>query len=193
MTTDANDAATTMQGGGQRWRIAGWTLAALLLLLPAVAMQLDDEVNWTAADFVFAGVLIGGVGLALEGVVRRSGQLAYRLGAALFLLAAFLLVWIDAAVGIIGGEDNPLNLLYPGVVAVGVIGGAIARFRPRGLVRAMLATALAQAAMTVVAIVAGGAEPPGVAGLLVLHGVFVTFFLGAAWLFAVAARSDRIA
>ena len=37
------------------WRIARWTVAGTLLALPAVAMQVTDEVNWTVSDFVFAG------------------------------------------------------------------------------------------------------------------------------------------
>ena len=41
-------AASAERGGGwrrRRWRIAAWTGAALMLLLPSVAMQFTDEVN----------------------------------------------------------------------------------------------------------------------------------------------------
>ena len=55
-----------------------------------------------------------------------------------------MLVWINLAVGIIGSEDNPANLMYGGVLAVGVAGAVAARFRPGGMARALAATALAQ-------------------------------------------------
>ena len=36
------------------------------------------------------------------------------------IVAAFLLIWINLAVGINGSEDNPANLMYGGVLTVGV-------------------------------------------------------------------------
>ena len=62
-------AASAERGGGwrrRRWRIAAWTGAALMLLLPLVAMQFTDEVNWSETDFIVAGALIGGTGLTLS-------------------------------------------------------------------------------------------------------------------------------
>ena len=50
------------EGLRHRWRIAGWGAATVFILLPAVAMQVTDEVNWTLADFVLAGALVAGVG-----------------------------------------------------------------------------------------------------------------------------------
>ena len=55
----------TENGGGRRvggWRIARWVAAALVLLLPLIAMQFTDGVNWDVADFLFAGALLVGVG-----------------------------------------------------------------------------------------------------------------------------------
>ena len=58
-------AENTENGGGWRanlWHIAGWGTAALLLLLPLIAMQFTDDVNWDATDFAFAAALIVGTG-----------------------------------------------------------------------------------------------------------------------------------
>lgn len=52
------------------WRIAGWGSLVALLVLPALAMQLTSEVNWTASDFVFAAVLLGFVGAVVELAAR---------------------------------------------------------------------------------------------------------------------------
>ena len=174
------------------WRVAGWSIAALLWLLPLAAMQVTREVNWTASDFVFAAVLIGGAGLVLELAARATRSLAYRGGVALLVAAAFLLVWINAAVGIIGDEDNPLNLLYGGVLAVALVGAVAGRFRARGLARSAAAAAIAQALIGAVAVVAGRDQPPGAIGLVMLNGFFVALFACSAWLFDRAARqADR--
>lgn len=139
----ANEAENT--GGRPRipWRIVGWSIPALLLLLPLVAMRFTQEVNWTASDFVFAAVLFGSVGLAFELIVRKSGSL----GAALAVVAAFLTIWVNGAVGMIGSEDNPYNLLFGGVLAIALIGAIVSRFEPAGMARAMLAAAIVQAAL----------------------------------------------
>jgi hypothetical protein len=178
-------------GGLNPWRVAGWSIAALLLLLPLVAMQFTREVSWTPFDFVFAAVMIGGVGIAFELTVRATRNNAYRSGVAIALAAAFLLIWINGAVGIIGDEDNPLNLLYIGVIVIAFGGMAIARFRAKGASRAMNAAAIANAAVGVVAVVAGRNDPPGIVGLVVLNGFFVLLFLGAARLFGVAAVNGK--
>ncbi len=52
--------------------------------------------------------------------------MAYRFAVGVALAAAFLLVWMNLAVGLIGSEDNPANLMYFGVLAVGFIGAIIA-------------------------------------------------------------------
>ena len=77
----------------------------------------------------------------MELAARKTGNTAYRSGVGLALLAAFLLVWVNGAVGIIGSEDNDANVVYYGVLAVGLIGALIARFEPQGMSRAMIATA----------------------------------------------------
>src|SRR5687768_3930776 len=70
-------------------------------------------------------------------------------GLGLAILTGLLQAWVNLAVGVIGSEDNPFNLIYLAVIAVAVAGSAIAGFRATGLARAMVATALAQAAVFV--------------------------------------------
>ena len=138
---------------GGAWRIAGWGLALALLLTPLVAMQFTDEVRWGPADFSVAALLLGGLGLAIEFAIRRSANLAYRAGAALAALTAFALIWVNLAVGFIGDENNPANLMFAGVLLVALIGSLAARFRPSGMATAMGATALAQLLVAVLAFV----------------------------------------
>ena len=89
------------------WRIAGWGSLAALLLLPAIAMQVDAPgVLWTASDFVFAAVLLGFLGGVVELAVRlaRGGQ--ERAGYLIAGFTAFFTMWSNAAVGIIGDDDR---------------------------------------------------------------------------------------
>jgi hypothetical protein len=163
--------------------------AGLILLLPLVAMQFTDEVVWSGADFFFAGVLLVGTGLMYELAARKAPNIAYRAGVAAALAAAFILIWLTGAVGIIGSEENDANLMYFGVLAVGIIGAIIARVRPHGLAVAMLATALAQVVVAVIALIGGlGATGPrwpwDVVGLT---GIFVALWLVSGWLFRRAA------
>ncbi len=177
-----------------RWRMAVWGGAVVLLLLPLAAMLVSDEMNWGPFDFVLAGALLFGAAFAFDLAVRKSGSrpgsLAYRLAAGLALAAVFLLIWINLAVGIIGDEGEPANLLFAGVLAVGIAGAIVARCEPAAMARAMLVTAGAQALAGVVALAAGwGATGPqwplDVLGLTVF---FVALFGGAAWLFRRAVR-----
>ena len=185
-------AGNAENGGGRRgsrWRIAVWAVASLILLLPLVAMQFTDEVNWDVADFAFAGALLIGTGITYELAVRKTGDTAYRAAVGVALAAAFILVWLSLGVGIIGRDGDPANLMYFGVLAVGIIGALIARFRPRGMARALFATALAQTSVAVIALVAGLGYPwSGPLELSVLNGFFVALFVGSAWLFRRAAR-----
>ena len=146
--------------------------------------------NWDILDFAVFFGLIAMVVIAFRLAMRVSADKSYRIGIGVALLAGFILVWANGAVGIVGSENNDVNLLYFGVIAVGIIGALLARFRARGMAIALVATAIAQAAVACVALVAGW----GVSGpiwpvdVLVLTAFFVGLWLTAAALFRHAAR-----
>ena len=182
-------AASAERGGGQcrcRWRTVAWTGAALVLL-PLAAMRFTDEVSWSLTDFLVAGALIGGTGVAFELAASTTANHAYRAAVGLALAAAFLLIWLNLAVGIIGTEDNPLNLMFGAVLAAGIIGAIIGRWQPIGMARAMLAAALAQLLVAVIAPAAGAGS---MAPVWPLTGCCAALWLGSAWLFRQAAREQ---
>jgi len=166
---------------------------AFILLLPFLAMQITDEVNWDLTDFAVAGALLIGTGLTYALAARTTGNSAYRIAVGVALAAALLLVWVNLAVGLIGSEDNPANLMYVGVLAVGIIGAIIARFKPRGMTYALFATALAQALVAVIAVIAFVSPVSGPLELLMANGFFVALWIGSARLFQKAAREQSIA
>jgi hypothetical protein len=169
---------------GSRWRIAVWGTAALILLLPLLAMQFTEEVAWDLADFAIFGAMLFVACGTYELAARMTGNNAYRAAVGVALVAAFILVWMNLAVGIIGNEDDPANLMYGGVLAVGIIGAIIARFQPHGMARALVGTALAQALVAVIALIAG------LGNTLILTGFFVALWLTSARLFRKAAREQ---
>ena len=125
--------------------------------------------------------MFGTVGLIYELTVRMTRNWAQRAGVAAALAAAFLIVWATGAVGMIGSEGNPYNLLFFGVILVALAGSVLARFRPAGMARAMVAAAIAQAAVAV------GGMPMDLRGAVVSMA-FAGLWLLAAALFWKAAR-----
>ncbi|HST92142.1 MAG TPA: hypothetical protein VLJ13_08075, partial [Brevundimonas sp.] len=61
-------------------RMLGWSAVTLIMLAPAVAMQFTTEVNWTASDFIFAGVMLIGGGALIELVAWRVKNPVVRIG-----------------------------------------------------------------------------------------------------------------
>ena len=167
--------------------VVGVALAtAFILLIPLLAAP-----AWSLADFVIAGALLVGTGLTYVLVARKAGNIAYRFAVGVALAAAFILDWLNLAVGVIGTSGDPANVMYVGVLAVGIIGAIIARFQPPGMARALFATALAQALVAVIALIFGlgsSLSPP--VEILALNGFFVALFVGSAWLFRYAAREQ---
>jgi hypothetical protein len=188
-----NGMATKMRSGGRglgAWRVPVWGIPIALLLLPAVAMRFTDEVKWDLADFVIIGILLFSCSAMFELAARIGHGIFYRAGAGLTIVTMFLLIWVNMAVGIIGDEGDPANLMYAGVIFILFGGAIVAHFSAEGMTRALLATGTAQAAVTLVALAAGmGADdPPGPLGVLILNGIFTGLWLLAALLFRQAAK-----
>lgn len=172
--------------GAMRWLV--WGGAAALLSLPLLAMRFlpDAGVNWTGSDFVVMGVMLGLVCVAFEVAVRVARSNAYVVGAGVAVAAAFLMTWANLAVGIIGSEDNPANLIFFGVLAITLLAVLWSRLEARGMARAMTIAAIAQAAACVAALVLDGAY------VFVLTGVFMAMWLLAGQLFRMAARQQAL-
>jgi hypothetical protein len=161
-----------LERGTQRRLV--WGGAACLLLAPAIAMRFTREVDWNAGDFLVMGAMLASACGLWDLATPFNGNRAYRGAVAVAVVGAFLMTWINLAVGIIGSEHDPLNQLFFGVLLVGLAGASLARFRAAGMARAMLAMAVAQAAMAVLT--------------LAVHGgtFLLSVFFAAAWLLSAA-------
>jgi len=173
--------------GRNRWTWLVWGGAAVLLSVPFIAMRFTSEVNWSPADFVVMGVLLAVACGIIELAARRGGDIAYKLGAFAAVGGGFLIVWANLAVG---HEHPPYDLYFYGALAIGIAIAAIGRFKPAGMVIAMLVTA---AALVIVLRLLMVHEADAEGGNLLITTVASTAiaspFLLAAWLFRRAART----
>lgn len=169
------------------WRIARWTAALALLLTPAVMMQISDEWHWTPRSFLFAGIMIGGVGLLYELAERASGSRAYRAGVAVGLAASFLTVWST----IVRDDGNGIGFFM--LILAAATGAFAAWFRPAGMARAMLGVAIMQALLGVAIATAPStaSTPDGASRALLFSGFFAALWLVSATCFRVAAKAEE--
>jgi hypothetical protein len=169
---------------------------ALLLLIPLTAKLFMAGMLWTVSDFVAAGIMLFSAGLTFVLIARMGDNTAYRLGAGLGVAAGLLLVWANLAVGLVGSEDNPVNLLYGLVLAVALIGSIAARFRPLGMSNAMYAASLTYVVITIIALFiwkpAPEATEPSVLRIneIVANGLFAAVWAAAGWLFRRASTTS---
>ena len=163
-----------------------WGAAACLLLLPAVAMRFfpDSGVNWTGSDFVVMGAMLAIACGLYELGAWMSGNVAYRMGFGLAALTVFLTIWVNLAVGMLGSENDIVNLMFAGVLLVAAAGGLLAGLKPAGMARAMAAAAVAQLLAACVGLAMREFEPLE----LGLTAMFAVPWLASAALFRKAAR-----
>ena len=175
-------------------RLLFWAASVVLILMvPLIAMQLTGEVNWDVLDFVVMGTGLMSVGLVYELIVRKSPKRTYRVAFGMAIASAFLLFWVNGAVGIIGNEGQDVNLLYMAVIGIMLIGALWARFKSLGMATTMFTAAGAQMLVPVVAYLI--APPPvtswspGVVGVFILSAFFAYLMVISAILFQRAANS----
>jgi len=182
--------------GHSRLRPFIWGMAAVVLLVPAVAMRFTGDVNWSASDFVVMGAMLASACALCELGAWLSGNPAYRAAFGIAVMAGFLTVWVNLAVGMFGSEHNPLNLMFAGVLLVAALGALRARFRARGMARAMGATAVAQmlaAAFGLTIDLTVGMDErggPGIGREAFLTACFAVPWLASAQLFRKAAQIE---
>lgn len=169
-------------------RLMYWVIAILsILMIPLVAMQFTNEVNWSLSDFIIMGIILFSIGLAYEFIARKSEKTVYRAAFGFALAGIFLLLWINGAVGIIGSENNPENLLYGGVLISGILGSFMSRLKSKGMMLTLLVMALIQFIVPIVALIIEPANTSwgktGVIGVFVLNTFFVMLFIISSLLF----------
>ena len=166
-------------------RFIVWFVVTALILLIPLAMQFTNEVQWNeAVAYSVILLTVGGAYELRQWLKAQSG--AYRLAFGVGLAGVLFLGWVGGAVGIIGSENNPVNLMYWAVFAVCLIGSLISRFKPRGMARTLFAAALVQFLVPVIALIISPEVSwgnAGVIGVFVVNSIFAALFAVSALLF----------
>tara|TARA_B110001454_G_scaffold140329_1_gene130304 strand:+ start:775 stop:1026 length:252 start_codon:yes stop_codon:yes gene_type:complete len=77
-------------------------MVGLLLIIPLIAMQLTDEVEWSLFDFIIMGTLLLITGLMGEIIFKKVKKYKHRVILYVIVSITFLLIWAELAVGIFG-------------------------------------------------------------------------------------------
>ena len=78
------------------------SVIAMLLLIPLLAMQFTNEVDWKPFDFAIMGILLLSTGLSIKFVLRKVKSTKHRMLIGGVLLLTLLLIWAELAVGLFG-------------------------------------------------------------------------------------------
>lgn len=170
-----------------RGRVWGAVLVLMLVLVGVVGMGFTNgEVSFGEAAAYGVILLLAGGAYEMAVALKRRSRI-YRAAFILGLVGALLLIWVNGAVGIIGSEDNPANLLYGAVLGVGLLGTLAARFRPRGMAATLSVAAGVQFLVPVFALFVWPAEThwgaAGVMGVFIFSSIFAVMFAGSAGMF----------
>jgi hypothetical protein len=164
--------------------------AGLILLIPLV-LTLLGKWQWDRPGvYVLAFVLLFGSGLTYELVAKKMENKAYRFAVGLAVGTACVLSWVNLVR--VSESEQAANLLYYGVLALGAVAAVIARFQPRGMARALFATALAQVLAPMILLFFCGIRPgPGLAIGFGGDAFFAGLFVTSALLFQCASTSPQ--
>ena len=77
-------------------------IVGLLLLIPLIAMQLTNEVNWSFFDFIIMGALLTITGLLIGIILQKVANSKNRLILIITIVMMFFLIWAELAVGLFG-------------------------------------------------------------------------------------------
>lgn len=77
-------------------------IVSFILLIPFIAMQFTNEVNWKLFDFLIAGVLLFGTGLLIDFVLKKVPSKKNRILLITITLIFLIVIWTELAVGIFG-------------------------------------------------------------------------------------------
>lgn len=165
-------------------------ITGLILLIPLAGELFVEGWNWGVGGFIFAGVMIFGTGVLFEIGRHMSKSNYYRAGFALALLAGFMIIWGNMAVGFIG-EDNPANVLYMLMLLVAFLAVIGARLKAQAVSYILFGLALGQILIPFAAHIFWSTDfEPGLTRILVLSAGFTGMWIVAALLFRQSTRQQ---
>lgn len=117
----------------------------------------------------------------------------YRIALGIAAGATLFLILGIGALGVIGAEGDRADMMFLGVLVIGLGGSIVTRLRPEGMVWTMGAMAAATMTVGIIAIILRKheAEESSVAEILGLTGMFAALFAASAWRFQATVQQRR--
>ncbi len=193
---DATAAGRPNTGGGRRrslWKTPA-LITALILPIPMLGAYFIDDWNWAPSAFVVLGILLFGMGFTYQLITRNRDSIAYRAAVCIAFVTSFTLTWgsfVQMA------DVTSAAAMYFVVPIVEIIGAVAARLQPKGMARALFATAITQALVLTAAFIILLTQKPqltswtppelrGFAG----NAICLILILASAFLFRKAERNE---
>lgn len=152
-------------------------------MIPFWGNLLVDDWNWGWQAFALWGGLVFIAALTYQLVVEGGRNKAYRLALGLAVTTAFLLFWSNFVLVV---EASLANVIYFGVIVLGIAGAGIARLRARAMALALGGMAIAQALAPLIARIFW--ETPVAVPVIGVNGMAVVLFAVSALLFWLDSR-----
>ena len=76
------------------------SIVVCILLIPLIAMQFTDEVNWTLVDFIIGGIVLFGFGFLIDLVLSKLKTSRHKVLIIIILILVLILIWMELAVGL---------------------------------------------------------------------------------------------
>ncbi|MCH1558084.1 MAG: hypothetical protein L7R87_03105 [Flavobacteriaceae bacterium] len=73
-------------------------------MIPLLAMQFTDDVNWSIFDFVVMGFLLLFFSLGIDITMKKVKNQNVKILYVVLTILIFLLIWAELAVGIFGSQ-----------------------------------------------------------------------------------------
>lgn len=73
-----------------------------LLVVPFIASQFSDEVNWSGFDYLVMAILFGTTSVALDFILTKAKNKQSRWAWGIAVVLALVIVWVEIAVGVFG-------------------------------------------------------------------------------------------
>ena len=85
-------------------RIPKFLYPLLLLIIPLLAMQFTEDVNWSIYDFVVMGFLLLFFSLGIDVTMKKVKNENIKILYVVLTILIFVLIWAELAVGIFGSH-----------------------------------------------------------------------------------------
>lgn len=167
-------------------RFTIWAIITTLIIIIILTKQFISKIEWNETIAYILIILTIGAIYELWQLLKIHNR-TYRIALSVGIFGAFLILRVNGAVGIIGSEDNPANLMYWVVLLIMLIGSLISRFKEHWMSLTFFSAAIVQILIPIFALFIWPATvswgEAGIMGVFIFNSVFAGIFIISALFF----------